>query len=123
MQKQANTANPNHRWMSAVSGLAVAVSLAMAAPAAFAQQSGSKAAEGKEPPAATIDAATGKALNTAIEALCDNPRPAGVKALTGSADLLRIRVGDWRVIYRVADHRLVVVVVEVGHRREVYREK
>jgi tetratricopeptide (TPR) repeat protein len=69
MQKQANTANPNNRWVSAVSGLAVAVSLAMAAPAAFAQQSGSKAAEGKEPPAATIDAATGKALNTAIEAL------------------------------------------------------
>jgi tetratricopeptide (TPR) repeat protein len=69
MQKQATTANPNHRWVSAVSGLAVAVSLAMAAPAALAQQSGSKAAEGKEPPAATIDAATGKALNTAIEAL------------------------------------------------------
>ena len=62
-------------------------------------------------------------IRAAIEALCDNPRPAGVKALTGSADLLRIRVGDWRVIYRVADHRLVVVVVEVGHRREVYREK
>jgi mRNA interferase RelE/StbE len=62
-------------------------------------------------------------IRAATEALRDNPRPAGVTALAGAGDLLRIRVGDWRVIYRVEDARLVVLVVEVGHRREVYRDR
>lgn len=61
-------------------------------------------------------------IRVATDGLRDEPRPAGVKALTGSPGLLRIRVGDWRVIYRVEDARLVVLVVEVGHRREVYRD-
>ena len=61
-------------------------------------------------------------MRAATEALRDDPRPAGVKALVNSPGLLRIRVGDWRVIYRVEEARVVVVVVEVGHRREVYRD-
>jgi mRNA interferase RelE/StbE len=55
-----------------------------------------------------------------IEALADDPRPAGSVKLTGHG-AYRIRVGDYRVIYAVADDQLVVLVVEVGHRREVYR--
>lgn len=60
-------------------------------------------------------------LRTAIDRLEINPRPIGAERLRGSDDLLRIRVGDYRVIYRVIDDRLVVLVIRVGHRREVYR--
>jgi mRNA interferase RelE/StbE len=51
------------------------------------------------------------------------PRPAGVKALAGHADLLRIRVGDYRVVYTVRDEQLVVLVIAAAHRRELYRDR
>ncbi len=54
-----------------------------------------------------------------IMALGDDPRPAGVKKLAGYRDLWRIRVGDWRVVYRIGDGRLVVVIVTVAKRSEV----
>lgn len=60
-------------------------------------------------------------LRTAIDRLEVSPRPAGAERLKGPDDLLRIRVGDYRIIYRVIDDRLVVLVIRVGHRREVYR--
>jgi mRNA interferase RelE/StbE len=53
--------------------------------------------------------------------LADEPTPAQVKALAGSGGLLRIRVGAWRVIYRVEHDRARVVVVDIGHRSTVYR--
>jgi mRNA interferase RelE/StbE len=57
-----------------------------------------------------------------IDLLAENPRPPGIKALQGSQKgFLRLRVGDYRVLYRVEDDRLLVVVVTIGHRREVYR--
>ena len=59
-------------------------------------------------------------LRGRILALGENPRPAGVKKLVGVADKWRIRVGDWRVIYVIEDGRLVVLVVAVGLRGEVY---
>ena len=49
-----------------------------------------------------------------------NPRPADVKKLKGR-DAWRIRVGDYRVIYEIHDRILQVVVITVGHRREIYR--
>ena len=56
-----------------------------------------------------------------IAALADNPRPPGVVFLHGSLQgLYRIRSGDYRVIYQVHDDRLVVLVVRIGNRREVY---
>ena len=57
----------------------------------------------------------------AIGALADDPRPPRVKKLAGREADWRIRVGDWRIIYRVDDGRLVVLVVEAGARKEVYR--
>jgi mRNA interferase RelE/StbE len=60
-------------------------------------------------------------LVAAIDSLADNPRPAGVEKLSGSRDRFRVRVGDYRVIYAIEDTVLVVYVVKVGHRREVYR--
>lgn len=57
---------------------------------------------------------------TAIRRLESNPRPSGVKKLTGR-EAWRIRVGDYRIIYEIADLDLTVLVVDVGHRREIYR--
>jgi mRNA interferase RelE/StbE len=57
----------------------------------------------------------------AILSLGENPRPAGSVKLAGTANGWRIRVSDWRILYTIEDDRLVVLVVEVGHRREVYR--
>ncbi len=57
-----------------------------------------------------------------IDRLADSPRPSGVKALQGSdKGYLRIRVGDYRVVYRVEDRHLTVLVVRLGHRADIYR--
>ncbi len=55
-----------------------------------------------------------------MESLCDNPRPAGSVKLSGM-EYYRIRYGAYRIVYEIEDNRLIVVVVKVGHRREVYR--
>ncbi len=58
---------------------------------------------------------------TALSMLATRPRPPAAKALSGRAGYLRIRVGDYRVIYTIDDGELVVLVVTMGHRRDVYR--
>jgi mRNA interferase RelE/StbE len=61
-------------------------------------------------------------VKEATEALRDEPRPAGVKMLTGMHGVLRIRVaGDYRVLYTVDDNKLLVLVVDAGHRRQIYQ--
>ena len=57
----------------------------------------------------------------AIRSLGANPRPTGCKKLAGNAAYYRIRVGDYRVLYEVRDRAILVLVIKVGHRREVYR--
>ena len=59
-------------------------------------------------------------LLQAIEELEHNPRPSGCKKLQGSSDLYRVRAGDYRVVYQVRDEVLLVLVVKVAHRRDVY---
>lgn len=56
-----------------------------------------------------------------INALATNPRPPGVRKLTAEAELYRVRVGEYRIVYQIEDRRLVVLVVDIGHRRDVYR--
>ncbi|GJF02055.1 type II toxin-antitoxin system RelE family toxin [Pseudonocardia sp. D17] len=68
-----------------------------------------------------LDPPVSRRVLLAIQRLADDPRPAGVKALVGAPGLLRLRVGDYRVVYTVEDGRLLVVVVHLAHRREVYR--
>jgi mRNA interferase RelE/StbE len=58
-------------------------------------------------------------IKKAIYSLSDNPRPAGFKKLNGR-DGYRIRVADYRIIYDVFDDVLVVDVIELGHRKEIY---
>jgi len=53
-------------------------------------------------------------------ALSNNPRPFGCKKLLGTA-YYRIRSGDYRIIYSINDEKLNVLVIDVGHRRDVYR--
>ena len=56
-----------------------------------------------------------------LEALQENPRPMGAEKLAGPEDLYRVRVGDWRIVYAIRDRDLVVIVIRIGHRRDVYR--
>ncbi|GAA1796166.1 type II toxin-antitoxin system RelE/ParE family toxin [Luedemannella flava] len=59
-------------------------------------------------------------LIAAVATLSTDPRSHGVKVLTGHPGLLRIRVGDYRIVYTVEDDRLVVLVVHLGHRSDVH---
>jgi mRNA interferase RelE/StbE len=60
------------------------------------------------------------ALEREIAALADDPRPPGCLKLVGHKDYWRVRVGDWRIVYRIEDGRLVVIVVRVAPRSGVY---
>ena len=60
-------------------------------------------------------------LIVAIQALGKNPRPPGGRKLMGTKNDWRIRVGDYRVVYEIADEIRIVRVNRVRHRREVYR--
>ena len=57
----------------------------------------------------------------AIEKLGDNPRPNGCKKLKGRNGY-RIRIGDYRVIYEIMDSTLLVDVIDLGHRRDIYEQ-
>jgi mRNA interferase RelE/StbE len=60
-------------------------------------------------------------LKSRIDSLAATPRPHGSEKLSGADQLYRIRVGDYRIVYAVEDDRLLILVVKVGHCREVYR--
>ena len=60
-------------------------------------------------------------LARAIDRLGACPRPPGCRKLAGAQDAYRIRVGDYRVVYQIEDRVLVVYVIRIAHRRDVYR--
>ena len=60
-------------------------------------------------------------VDTKIQSLADNPRPQGVEKLAGEDGLYRVRAGDYRIVYSIQDDVLLVLVVRIGHRGEVYR--
>ena len=60
-------------------------------------------------------------VSAAIARLADEPRPAGSQKLAGADGLHRVRTGDFRIVYEIDDGRVVVVVIRVAHRRDVYR--
>lgn len=56
-----------------------------------------------------------------IELLGEEPRPTGCQKLTGGGDRYRVRQGQYRIVYEIRDTQLIVLVVKLGHRRDVYR--
>ena len=62
-----------------------------------------------------------KRIASKIEALRDEPFPSGCKKLFGEPDTWRVRIGNYRAIYRVHRGVLLILVITIGHRRDVYR--
>ena len=60
-------------------------------------------------------------VRAAIDLLADGPRPPGCTKLTGEDATYRVRVGEYRILYEVLDDRLVIQVVRIRHRRDIYR--
>jgi mRNA interferase RelE/StbE len=60
-------------------------------------------------------------INHTIRSLADDPRPNGSRKLT-AREAWRIRIGKYPVIYQIFDNRLVVSVVSIGHRKDIYRK-
>ena len=61
-------------------------------------------------------------IRRTIRGLASEPRPVGVKKMTGYDNLYRVRVGDWRIIYTIEEARLIVLVLEISTRGSAYRD-
>ncbi len=70
-----------------------------------------------------IDKTARARIWTAISELAENPRPPGCVKMAGTDDLWRIRVGGWRVVFQIRNEGMVVFIIRVGHRREIYRKQ
>jgi mRNA interferase RelE/StbE len=68
-----------------------------------------------------LDPQVSRRIIKQIETLVTDPRPSGVVKLEGAADLWRIRVGQWRVVYRISDRDRLVDIIAVRHRSDAYR--
>ena len=67
-----------------------------------------------------LDRPAQRRVQAAIELLSAEPRPSGAKKLVGGNGEWRVRTGDYRIVYEIHDDVLLVLVVAVGHRREIY---
>lgn len=70
---------------------------------------------------AAIQTSQAERIRVAIDALAVDPFPQGHRKLVGSEAKYRIRVGDYRVIYHVENQELVILVIRIGHRKDIYR--
>ncbi len=61
-------------------------------------------------------------MRKAISALAEEPRPSGYKKMTGHKELYRIRVGQWRIIYKIEDEKLIILILTIAPRGSVYRK-
>ena len=68
-----------------------------------------------------LPAATIARVLKAVEALAEDPLPSGVVKLAGSEQTYRIRIGDYRLVYSVEHGLLVIEILRVAHRKDVYR--
>jgi len=64
-----------------------------------------------------------KQLGNAIAKLAYDPRPHGTVKLIGKENLYRIRDGNYRAIYQIKNDQLLILVVKIGHRKDVYKKK
>jgi mRNA interferase RelE/StbE len=67
------------------------------------------------------DNATRSRVIRRIESLAENPRPPGCEKLTDRGNHYRIRQGDYRIVHTIEDDRLVILIIKIRHRRDVYR--
>lgn len=72
---------------------------------------------------ARLPLGTQRRIVLAISELAVDPRPIGSVKLAGALEVWRIRVGDYRVLYEIHDRRLLVLVVRIGHRKDIYRKR
>ena len=72
---------------------------------------------------ASLPAKVQKRFASRIDGLSKNPFPANAKLLKGSEDTYRLRVGDYRAIYRVIKKEILVLVIKIGHRKDIYRKR
>lgn len=70
-----------------------------------------------------LDRVAQRRVQAAIELLATEPRPTGAKKLVGGNGEWRVRTGDYRVVYEIRDNVLLILVVAVGHRREIYEHR
>ena len=70
-----------------------------------------------------LDPAARRRIQAVIELLAEQPRPSGAKKLVGGDDEWRVRTGDYRIVYEIHDDVLLVLVVAVGHGRDIYRPR
>lgn len=68
-----------------------------------------------------LDSVARRRVQAALEILSVNPRPPSATQLVGGSGRWRARTGDYRIVYRIRDEELVILVIAVGHRREIYR--
>ena len=69
----------------------------------------------------SLPRATADRIVTVLESLAEQPRPVGVRKLRGAADLWRVRVGDYRIVYALDDAQKIVDIRVVRHRKDAYR--
>lgn len=67
-----------------------------------------------------LDRSAQRRVQAAIELLAAEPRPNGARKLVGGDGEWRVRTGDYRIVYEIHDNVLLVLVIAVGHRREIY---
>jgi mRNA interferase RelE/StbE len=67
-----------------------------------------------------LDPQARRRIQAAVELVATDPRPPGAKKLVGGDGEWRVRTGDYRIVYEIHDQVLVVLVLAVGHRRDIY---
>ena len=68
-----------------------------------------------------LDGSVRRRIKRRIDSLAENPHPSGIKKIEGEDDLYRLRVGDYRILYQVKEKILLILIVGIGHRRDIYR--
>lgn len=70
-----------------------------------------------------LDAQVRRRIQAALELLAEQPRPPSATRLGGGASEWRVRTGDYRIVYEIEDDHLLILVLRLGHRREVYESR
>lgn len=72
---------------------------------------------------ARLDKTNQQRVGRKISDLADNPRPSGSKKLRDQGNRWRLRIGDFRVVYDIRDELILILILKIGHRRDVYRRR